>query len=277
MKPYIFIFDIDGTLIGDITPQVMMYDIVQEIKKTTGKNTVKFDNNDLLEKLRSGIVRPHFTQFITMITEFYQDVEFYIYTASKKEWAEYIIKNIEKAYKIKFNRPIFTRNDCTNNGSEYKKNLTSIKTRIVKSLKKKYPTLTMNDLTNRTLMIDNNNVFHPNDQGNLVICPSYSYRYPENIPGQIKCQLFEKNHRSICSVINRYIINLPLTSNFLKFQKHFYQNYVDEISKTTSNNYKDDTFWLQLGELLIKKNIKTLDYKTVKYINLKVGTNKIMY
>ena len=32
MKPVVFILDIDGTLIGDISQQVMMFDMLDEIK-----------------------------------------------------------------------------------------------------------------------------------------------------------------------------------------------------------------------------------------------------
>jgi hypothetical protein len=262
MIPYIFIFDIDGTLIGDITPQVMIYDIVEEIRKHNSKEKIKID--DIHYKLKNGILRPHFINFINDIKKHYYPAEFFIYTASQKKWAEQLIKYIEGAIDIKFNRPIFTRNDCMYINGELKKSISRIKGKIQNSLKKKYETVNLND---RILMIDNSRVFQVNDT-NIVYCPTYKFKYPENIPNIISRNIYEKYFKVIYENISKYSLTIPFTSSYLKFQKYYYQNYIREIFNM---NKSDDKFWLILKEILISKNIRTFDENSIKYINNKLS------
>jgi hypothetical protein len=56
-KPLIFVIDIDGTIIGDIRPQVMLYEINMAIKKKDKKQNI-FNTKDFQNKLKSGIIRP---------------------------------------------------------------------------------------------------------------------------------------------------------------------------------------------------------------------------
>ena len=265
-KPFVLILDIDGTLIGDISPQVMLYDIVKEMKKNKGN--VTFDNNDLIYKLKNGVFRPNFKEFIDTLNGHFASLELFIFTASQKQWANFLIKVIEKAYNIRFNRPIFTRDDCTNINHEYIKNLTKIKARILKSLKKKYPSLTLQDMNNRLLMIDNNRVFHDNDLDKVLICPSYTFRYPENIPIKIKPDIFEKHSKHIGLILERYIENFPSTSNYLKFQRYFYKHYLSDLFNNKDSD--KDVFWTNLGTLITQKKIYHFDEKVVKYLNYKI-------
>ena len=258
--PYIFIFDIDGTLIGDIGPQITMYEIVKMVKAR--RENIQFDTQDFMHKLKNGIVRPNFNKLVETLKQQFVNVEFFIYTASQKEWAHFLIKIFEKAYNIKFNRPLFTRVDCIKTAhGDIVKQLSNIKPRIFRCLKKKYPHMLMQDLNNRTLMIDNSRIFPENENNQVLICPTYKFKYPENILGRIKHDIFERYHRQIGEVMN-----LPLTSNFLKFQKFFYRKYVDEIADI---QVFDDQFWNKLCDILIKKNIRHLDEKVVRYMNIK--------
>jgi hypothetical protein len=272
MKPYIFILDIDGTLIGDISQQVMIYDIVQEIKKNRG--IINFNINNLIYKLKNGIIRPHLIQFINDIKKYYQHVEFFIYTASQKKWADFLIKIIEKSLGITFNRPIFTRNDCIYINGEYKKNLFRIKGRIINCLKKKYKDLLLIDINNKLLMIDNSRVFQSVDNDSVIYCPTYSFKYPENIPCIINKELYDKYFKNIHTIINRYIPNIPLTSNYIKFQRYYYPLYVNDIIQL---KIIDDKFLLLLRDLLISKNIKTFDHKNVSYLNNKLQQIDLEY
>ena len=272
-SPYIFIFDIDGTLIGDITPQVMMYDIVQELKR---KGKMSFDKKDLMSKLKNGIFRPHFHEFMNQITSHYGIVEMFVYTASQKKWANFLIPIIEKTFDIKFNRPIFTRDDCANINYEYIKNISKIKPRILKTLKKKYPDLTLSHLKDRIMMIDNNQVFTEKDRDKVIICPTYSFRYPENIPSKIKNDTYEKFSKPIYNAIERYIKDFPFTSKYLRFERFFYQNYIQDLTRI--KDAKEDKFWINLAKILTRKNIIDFDERSIRYVNKKlqdVAQNKI--
>ena len=66
-EPLIFIIDIDGTMIGDIKPQVMMYEMNIALKRVDKKINV-FNVKEFQNKLRSGIIRPYFSKFIKKIT-----------------------------------------------------------------------------------------------------------------------------------------------------------------------------------------------------------------
>jgi hypothetical protein len=263
MKPVVFILDIDGTLIGDISQQVMMFDMLDEIKASKKL----LDMDEFKYKLLNGLIRPYLINFINDIRAHYTYAEFFIYTASKKDWAEYLVKIIESTLNIKFNRPLFTRNDCLYINNEYKKSISKIKNRIFNTLKKRYPELQLSDLKDRMMMIDNSRVFLEHDY-NIVYCPTYSFKYPENILLTIKRNIFEKYTVDIFNVISKYVSGIPITNSYLKFQKYYYSNYINDLSNMKK---PEDKFWIYLRNLLITKNICAFDKKNIDYINRKVS------
>jgi len=109
---YIFIIDLDGTLIGDCVYQCEIYKIYLILNKLG----IKIKINEILEEHyteKSKLIRPYFTYFINKMREYFPNSYFYIYTASEKKWAEKEISIIEKNLNIKFDRPIFTRTHCS--------------------------------------------------------------------------------------------------------------------------------------------------------------------
>ena len=270
--PFIFILDIDGTLIGDISPQVMLYEMVQEMKTTSKKTAMTFDVKDLTYKLENGILRPYFKEFVELMVSQFTDVELFIYTASQKKWALFLIKHIEKTFNVKFNRPIFTRDDCVLENNTYVKSIENIKPRILSSLKRSYPKLTMDKLNNRMIMIDNSQVFRKNELWKVIICPTYDFKYPENILSKIKPEVFCANHVSICSAVIKYMNQIPFTSKFLKFERHFYKTYLQDLFKLKKVN--NDTFWIQLGDIIVKKNIMSFDERSINAINIKLNKRR---
>jgi hypothetical protein len=266
-SPLIIVIDLDGTIIGDITPQIMTFDLVKNFKLAGYKFT--HDIVDLRSKLKSGLVRPYFERFITSLSKSIP-VEFFIYTASEKTWAELVIKNIEASYDIKFNRPIFARHYCiySEKDREYKKSLSLIRPSIIKFLKKKYHvSFTKHDLQKSIMIVDNTNVYHSNDQKNLLLCPTYNYRVPENVITHIKEEQYKKHYMLINNTLNRY---LPLShsSSYVTFQKDFYRYYLSFLETQLSNNarYSQDRFWLNLRDIIITKNIRKFDETSIRYI-----------
>lgn len=265
--PLVFVIDIDGCLVGNVTPQIMLYEMINELRSERAK--IFFNTRDFQSKLRKGIVRPHFSAFYKNVKKHIPNSEFFIYTASQKKWAEFLIKNIEKALNIRFNRPLFTRNECTVINGEYKKSLSNIRPAIARSLKKRYgQDLSLN---NRLVMIDNTNVFSKNDQESLVLCPTYSYYQVENIPVSITENIYVSHKDVISSVFKKYS---PLTNNidsYMSFQKSFYVYYVHQIT-ILDRNQLSDRFWYYLAKTIITKNIRTFSPKAVGYINSKVSS-----
>ncbi len=273
--PLIIVIDLDGTIIGDITPQIMTYELVKNFKLAGYKFT--HDLVDLRSKLKNGLVRPYFEAFISSISKNIP-VEFFIYTASEKSWAELVIRNIELTYNIKFNRPIFARQYCvySEKDREYKKSLSLIRPSILKFLKRKYHiSYTKHDLEKSIMIIDNTNVYHSNDQKHLIMCPTYNYKVPENIVSFIKHDQYKKHHLIINNSLSKYI-SLINTSDYITFQRDFYRYYLSFIETQMKNNtrYSQDRFWLYLRDIIISKNIRKFDDVSLKYIRNKIGNTQ---
>ena len=81
MKKYVFIIDLDSTIIGDCSYQLQLYNISKIINNSNSKQSINI--NKVLspyynEKLK--LVRPYFVYFINKMRELYkQDVYFYVY------------------------------------------------------------------------------------------------------------------------------------------------------------------------------------------------------
>jgi hypothetical protein len=266
--PLVIIIDLDGTIIGDISPQIMTFELFKSLKSSGYK--FSYDMSDLRTKLKSGLVRPYFDSFIKTLSSSLP-VEFFVYTASEKNWAEIVIKNIESSYDFKFNRPIFARQYClySEKDREYKKSISLIRPNIIKFLKKKYGvSFTKQDLEKNTLIVDNNNVYHQNDQKHLLLCPTYNYRVPENLVSMIKPDTYRKYHQLINSSLKKYI-PLSSSSDYNIFQKEFYMYYISFLDNQLRNNgrYIQDKFWLQLRDIIVTQNIRRFDETSVKFIS----------
>ena len=153
-KPLIIVLDMDGTIIGDIRPQLQLVELHKSLKSQDKRVNV-LNVKDFQSRLRSGIVRPHLSKFIKKLKEYNNNIEFFIYTASEKKWAHFLVPHIEKAVGVKFNRPIFTRDDCT---PDYKKTVSNIIGGILKSLKKKYGVLLYRQIIMRDSILENHSV-----------------------------------------------------------------------------------------------------------------------
>lgn len=263
--PLVIVIDLDGTIIGDITPQIITFELAKSFK-TAG---VKFvhDMTNLKLKLKSGIIRPYFDTFVKSLNQM-GNIEFFVYTASEKTWAEFIVKHIESATGIKINRPIFARNFCINHEREYKKGLSYIRGSIAKALKKKYNvSFSSSDLLDNILIVDNNNVYPNGDNKHLILCPTYGYRVPENVVAHINSEMFKQNYTLIYSVLQKY---MPMSgiSDYNQFQREFYTYYLQLLTTNTKHNsrYVSDKFWLHLRDAILSHSITKFDEKSVKYI-----------
>ena len=267
--PIVVILDLDGTIIGDISPQITSFELAKSMKSSGAKYSQ--DTSDFKAKLKVGLVRPFFDTFIKSLSANHIPVEFFIYTASEKSWAEYVVKNIESTFNIKFNRPVFTRQYCFFDAKdrEYKKSLSLVRSTLLKALRKKYSVhFTKQDISKNLLIIDNNNVYHPNDQKHLLLCPTYNYRVPENVVIGMKQDTYKTYYQVIHSVLKKTIPFLTLSHDFYTFQKEFYTYYVSFIeNQTKSNNrYIQDKFWLLLRDTIVSNNIRRFDETSIKFI-----------
>lgn len=277
MSPLVIVLDLDGTIIGDITPQIASYDISNHIKVNGGSLNYKF--KDLAGKLLGGIIRPYFGEFIRKLILNVPNIEFFIYTASEKKWALTIIKQIENACKIKFNRPIFTRNNCVQIDKEYRKSLKLIKPMIFRALKKKHHLQSIADLNDKIMVIDNMDVYNSSETKYHIHCKTYDYKYPENIPAMFDNQEYKKYWKVASSLFDKYY-NIKPTHDYLDFQYQFYAKYTSLIAalKASNNEFLKDAFYKNLYKILIyvfrEKGHDSFDAAVVRYVNKQLTISK---
>lgn len=278
MKKYVFILDLDGTIIGDCIYQAELY----KISMILNKLKIKIKINEILEefyKEKGKLIRPYFKKFIITMKEIYPNSMFYIYTASEKKWAEKEISIIESALNIKFNRPIFTRNDCIvekkSGNIQIFKSIELIKKKITQKSK----ITEFDDI--EFMIIDDNNVYIDNND-KLLLCSNYKHTFFCNYWDYIPINKITNN--IFLSYLKRLIESNKLCPIVNKQNmKHYLDNYVwlaDTIRKIhkTNKRYKNDVFWLNLTEIIKKTKPTKFNENTIKTIQqqLAENTNKMI-
>lgn len=254
-----FILDLDGTIIGDCVYQCEIYKIYMIL----GKLGIKIKINDILEecyKNKSKLLRPYFSYFISKMKEYIPTSQYYIYTASDKKWANKEIEIIEKNLNFKFNRPIFTRNDCIHiqrdNKIEYRKSIENIKKKI-------------KTINPEIIIIDDNDVYIDNNEM-LLKCRCYNYKYFCNywdyIPiNKIKNRIVLEYLRTL--IKNKRLnplFEMKTNKNKLEYYKWLYEK-CEDINRS-NKRYKKDTFWLDLTKIIVNNNISIMNENSIRFI-----------
>jgi hypothetical protein len=102
--PYIFILDIDNTIIGNVDNCINESIILNYIFKYCKMNNIIANCDkklDIIDELNEGLLRPYFIDFIDFINFIkskYKNIEIYLYTNSSYDWINNsgFIDNIEK-------------------------------------------------------------------------------------------------------------------------------------------------------------------------------------
>ena len=272
--PYIFILDIDNTIIGVVDNCTYEYSVLEYIYKYCKMNNINANCNkkiDIIDELNEGLLRPYFIDFINFIKKKYKNIEIYLYTKSAYFWINNsgLIDNIEKIVKIKFNKPYFTRE----NALESQKLLGNIYDDIIEKMIKKYPLLKIDK--NKKKVFESQLVFIDDIPNNLkdypfkqIICPEYTYMPYYNIKEKIiykyniNPEIF--NNTEILNMFENY--DIPIyNENGSVYQKDIEYMHINEIKKIRlaqlySNNSLNDTFFKDLITVLDKnKTIRKFD------------------
>ena len=272
--PYIFILDIDNTIIGVVDNCIYEYSVLEYIYKYCKMNNINANCNkkiDIIDELNEGLLRPYFIDFINFIKKKYKNIEIYLYTKSAYFWINNsgLIDNIEKIAKIKFNKPYFTRE----NALESQKLLGNIYDDIIEKMIKKYPLLKIDK--NKKKVFESQLVFIDDIPNNLkdypfkqIICPEYTYMPYYNIKEKIiykyniNPEIF--NNAEILNMFENY--DIPIyNENGSVYQKDIEYMHINEIKKIRlaqlySNNSLNDTFFKDLITVLDKnKTIRKFD------------------
>ena len=274
--PYIFIFDIDNTIIGDIHHQIIEYNLLENI------NTLLIKDYDITDILNNGMLRPYFKDFIDFIYKKYKNVEIYVYTNSSFEWINYgLIDNIQKSINYKINKPYFTRDDS----NYYKKKLLgNLYDNIINSLIAKYPSL--KSQKNKEFVFKNQIVFIDDIKNNLkdypqkqILCPEYNYIDVYDMKTRlinkynINEDIFDKE--IVLSLFENNYLPLYNKNGSIYQQDKSYQELLRlRLLRKQEINNINDTFFKNLISILDEDKTLILNDDTIKNINDKLNNIK---
>lgn len=266
--PIVILLDVDGTIVGNVEHQVAMYDIISTMKKKKVK--IPYVQRDMHEALQfNGLARPSFRCFIDDLES--NNIEVFIYTAAEKTWAEHIVKNLEAAFNIKINRPIFNRSHCVTINNQIMKSIQKVTPMVTKTLKSKgYDT---SNLSTRMMAVDNNPVFIENHL--QILCSTYSVISPVNIPAFIPKHVFDSNTKDIINVLcSYYPSHIKPTTNYMKLQRYFYTMYIELLSenlRVKQETYHDSLFKV-IKDVLLTKKVTNITPEYIQYMQRKINT-----
>jgi hypothetical protein len=233
--PLVVVIDIDGTIIGDILPQVVEWQLVSEYRK----ECMRQFKCTLIDSLRTSIARPGLAEFVSKLKEEHKTVEFFVFTASEHKWALFIVHCIEASLGFRFNRPIFTRNHMVVDPKTglYLKSLEKVLPKINRCLKKQgYEKAAV---VNDCVLIDNNNTLVPSEQSRLVLCPTYKYTFYQDILRFLHLSTVRENLRTIIPHLKECNM-FPIVEK--KIDVHsFYAHYYDKLGRNMMSLYRHNT------------------------------------
>lgn len=247
LEPFVILIDLDGTIQGNVIPQIKekeLIDFVNNVLLNRKKYKVQYQDNLLYRDMRKGLIRPYIQSALSEIKKKHSNVEFFIYTASSDEWANFLLPKINRflfGLKRIINKPYFTRKHCIPNGY---KSISVVKPLIKKSLNKKYPNAKFNNI----FLIDNNHVLHPNESHRLLHCPTYDTTV-------LNCPLRALNK----SIIDTYYADLAFflyrkkVNSVDEFLKLYYNQSVNMFIDTDNYNtkFKQDKYWSKVKDIFL--------------------------
>jgi hypothetical protein len=244
--------------------------MITTIAKQTGQPKIRYNPNFVAEDIRNGLVRPHFKDFIRHVKNTIPQVEFFLYTGSTSEWANFIFPHVEKILGIKFNRPLFTREYCASNNGRLVKRLSNVTPHVVKRLSKKYLPVKLKGERGiqATILIDNTQgVLEETDHH--VLCPTYDMQYPidvfRQLPPSVSMNIRAHQYAQLrndprwkdmvtakCSETQRF---------FACYYKHLAKLHYIAHKHNISINIDNDVYWKRLTKALLSSDVSRINAK----------------
>jgi hypothetical protein len=248
--------DIDGTIIGDITYQVLEWEILLAVspRKLAGFRS------KLAQILKDGMLRPYLADF--MSTTAPPQTYIFPYTASDDKWAAFLVPVIEQVIGVKFMRPILSRKNCDFHANSYTKSLSLGCKSIHRIIKKEIPKITISQLEKCCVLIDNNNTLSES-HSKWIACPTYNYTQPTNVLSMLSEDEVSAHLRDIIRILEKYGFNEMGSQNSLRMFYSLYYLKLAKLYKTHSGESHKDDFWLKISNTmtyLIRKNALSRDH-----------------
>lgn len=283
--PYIFVLDWDGTIAGKVEFQSYAYNVRSVLKKHGFRANEPKVTVPKAFTHKSKLIRPGFATFVKTLTRHFDgNVFFFVYTASEKTWAHQEIQWFEKAHGIKFQRPIFTRDDCIiDESSSYKKSIAKIFPRICRVVGNRTKrVLTKSEkeyILDATLMVIDNNAVYLDNTNRLLVCPHYNYAVFENLYDMFPSA--SKSHpeiqRLMLSLINAGVMcPLPQHDDDM-FRIYNMYTWITLKCKNVidmNEDYVSDDFWKRLRRLIVKNDIRVFSDDTIVKLQNILWKNK---
>lgn len=282
--PFIIILDIDQTIIGTVNQLCKEREVLEYIynlcKKRRLEKCIRQNNVDMQKELNDGLLRPYINEFIQYCNSKFKNVEIFFYTNSSYNYTNtFLATNVEKALKVKVNKPYFTRENSMIINGKYKKSLVNIFPFIIKSLVKKYPIMKNEKIIdyiihNRFVFIDDikeNTFEYENRQ---IICPRYDFRYyndiPEKLLNKYKMNPEIFNSRDILEYLHN--MNIPIYNkrgNIHQQNKEYIDLWKEQQRKYSEVSKVKDEFFKDLIKEFSKKSVSNefLSDKNIIKIN----------
>jgi hypothetical protein len=259
-QPIVFLLDLDGTLQGNISPQIYEYELIKKLnKQIVGFPKLKYNVEAIAMDYDNGLLRPDLARSLESIKNIHHNVEFFIYTASSDEWAKFIIPMVLKKVPS-INSLFFSRKFCSLDG---KKSIQRVLPFVKEFLSSKYDVRQIQNV----FLVDNNLVLKNNEKEKLIHCPTYDYEQTldvtRNIPDFVRRAHFRFLSKELFQGQSSY-------ENEFEFMMNYYLNLM-EISKRNkvfNENELKDRYWRDFAKIL-----NSFDFLTAK--NLQTALRKL--
>jgi hypothetical protein len=261
-KPLVVLIDFDGTIIGDVEWILKEYQLIREhncyMKRNGQTNKVtKYSIPLLQSSLSHGLIRPYLRTFLTRIKKKHPHVEFFVYTASTQDWAEFIVPKVETVLGFKFNRPLLTRKHCLYDTATltHKKSLDLVLPAIKRSIGKHYNLQKPSDI-DKVFLIDNT----PSvllQTSHQVTCSTYDYKCPVDVCRQLAPFSYHPSlFHELQSLLGGQVANAPPPSREQTMCR-YYKLLGTEYEKASKVNpmYAKDRFWKRMTRLFLSTDL----------------------
>jgi len=268
--PVIFVFDMDKTLIGDVEhlwSYNYLLDFIKDScrhKRLVGPECKINTKLWVADNIPETILRPHLKESLHEIKNIFPTAEFFVFSLGVKEYVHNVIPYIEKQTGIKFNRPLFTREDSSlTPENNYLKDINGYYDIIFKTLSKKYPQCKDVKYQNkiikeRTVIIDDTNVWGDDDR--WVQCNAYTYKPVIELDKKMLEIIYKNPEISTYIKSNRYIDTLPSVDITHKSFEEFlldYHIFMSNLYRSVSDDNKiaaQDQFFISFVKAIKKRN-----------------------
>ena len=280
-KPLVVLLDLDGTMIGRVTSLLCEYELHKSIavaakhdkdpstRAALAATVPKAVRDSIVARLGWGVIRPHLAKFCASTAASPQGndagVELFVYTASEATWASFIVPCVEASLGVRFNRPIFTRQNCVRSATSggFKKSIRSLLPALVRALKRRYPSVAAPaDLRDRVVLVDNTPdiMADPAEASHLVACPTYDYNCNYDVLSHVSVQAMHGGYRLLAPTLEARGLLTPASSSsshstqsidsHQRFAALYYRRLARALDQSLSSNLvalAGDSFFLHLN------------------------------